>query len=332
MSDDSIGNLHRLSARDVFEHEAHDFTTWLEENIDSLGDSIGIELATAERERNAGDFSADLLAEDEGGRRIIVENQLEQTDHKHLGQVLTYLTVLDAEVAIWVTADARPEHVSAVSWLNENATGADFYLVKVEGVRVDDSRPAPLFTRIVGPSEETRAAGQAKKEWDERDRVRYQFFDQLLDKSNKHTNRFSNISPKARGNISASAGNGFSFNYTVRKDESLAFLYMYFGKQRTANDAAYGVFESYRDEIEAQVDYDLEWVQDENRRRLILHRVDGGYENEERWNEIHDELARTMDQLESAVEPYLDEARQAAEQKADQEREAGDSQPVVGSA
>lgn len=178
---------------------------------------------------------------------------------------------------------------------------------------------------------QSRAAGQAKKEWDERDRVRYQFFEQLLDKSNKHTNRFSNISPKARGNISASAGNGFSFNYTVRKDESLAFLYMYFGKQRTANDAAYGVFESYRDEIEAQVDYDLQWVQDENRRRLILHRVKGGYEDEDRWHEIHDELARTMDQLESAVEPYLDEARQAAEQKADQEREAGDSEPVVGS-
>jgi len=120
--DNQVGSLERLNARDVFEHEAYDFTTWLEENVDSLSDVIGIDLATAEREKNVGDFSADLLAEDEEGRRVIIENQLETTDHKHLGQVLTYLSVLDADVAVWVTSDARPEHVSVISWLNENAT------------------------------------------------------------------------------------------------------------------------------------------------------------------------------------------------------------------
>jgi hypothetical protein len=315
----------------MFEHEAHDFTTWLEENIDALGDSIGIELAAAERERNAGDFSADLLAEDEGGRRIIVENQLEQTDHKHLGQVLTYLTVLDAKIAIWVTADARPEHVSAVSWLNENAASADFYLVKVEGIQIDESRPAPLFTRIVGPSEETRAAQQAKNDWNERDQVRHRFFKKLLERSNDRTSRFDSISPKPRSNISAAAGKGFRFKYGVRKQESQVYLFIDFKDTQAVNDAAFEVLEQHRDEIESAVDYQLEWVQDENRRRLILHRVEGGYEDEDRWHEIHDELARTMDQLESAVEPYLDEARQAAEQKADQEQEAGDSEPVVGS-
>ncbi len=321
MPDDSIGNLQRLTARDVFEHEAHDFTTWLEEHIDSLGEAISLPLTTAEREKSAGDFSADLLAEDEGGHRIIVENQLEQTDHKHLGQVLTYLTVLDAEIAIWVTADARPEHVSAVSWLNENATGADFYLVKVEGVRVDDSRPAPLFTRIVGPSPETRAAGQTKKDWDERDQARHRFFDQLLGRSNEYTNRFSNISPKARPYVSASGGPGYSFAYHAYPHKSRVQLWIHFEKTQAVNDAAFEVFKNHKDEINSRVDWNLEWVQDEQRRRLIRCEVQGGYEDEDRWDDIHEELARAMTQLESAVEPYLDEARQAAEQKAAEERD-----------
>lgn len=214
-NNDDAGTLQRLAARDVFDHEAYDFTTWLEANIDVLGEVLGLGLDAAEREKNVGTFSVDLFAEDGSGRRVIIENQLAATDHKHLGQVLTYLTFLDAEVAIWVTAEARPEHVSAVSWLNENASGADFYLVKIEGVQVDSSRPAPLFTRIVGPSPETRAARQTKQEWDERDRLRYEFFEGLLDRVGKYTDLFSSISPKPRRGVSASGGPGYSFAFSV---------------------------------------------------------------------------------------------------------------------
>ena len=318
-----VGTLQRLTARDVFEHEAHDFTTWLEENVDSLSEVLNIDLATAEREESAGDFNADLLAEDEAGRRVIVENQLDPTDHKHLGQVLTYLSVLDAEVAIWVTADARPEHVSAVSWLNENAAGADFYLIKIEGVQVDDSRPAPLFTRILGPSPETRSVEQTKQDWDERDRVRYQFFEGLLQCTDQLTDRFSSISPKARGNISASGGRGYAFGYLVRQHKSQARLWIHFEETQAVNDAAFEVLKEHREEIDSKVDFDLEWVQDENRRRLIYHDVNVGYEDEDDWQSAHEELAHSMAQLEEAVGPYLDSARQAADQQAkEEEREA----------
>jgi RecB family endonuclease NucS len=88
-----IGTLQRLLVRDVFSHEAYDFTTWMERNPDALSNAVGIELADVKREHNAGDFSVDLFAEDEDGHRVIIENQLETTDHKHLGQVLIYLSV-----------------------------------------------------------------------------------------------------------------------------------------------------------------------------------------------------------------------------------------------
>lgn len=134
---DTIARLSRISLRDVWKHEAYDFTTWLQDNLDVLNEALGLNLSSAEREQSVGDFSADLLAEDEGGQPVIIENQLRSTDHDHLGKVLVYLSNLDARAAIWISANPRPEHIKAVSWLNESDL-ADFYLCKLEAVRIGD--------------------------------------------------------------------------------------------------------------------------------------------------------------------------------------------------
>ena len=111
-----------------------------------------------DREQAAGTFSIDLVAEDEGGGTVIIENQLEKSNHDHLGKLITYLTAMSGKAAIWIVSDPRPEHVAAITWLNESAS-ADFYMVKVEAVRIGDSPPAPLFTLIVGPSEDAKDVG-----------------------------------------------------------------------------------------------------------------------------------------------------------------------------
>lgn len=312
---ENVGKLRRIPVRDVFSHEAYDFTTWMEQNPDALSGAIGIDLIDINREHGAGDFSVDLFAEDINGYRVIIENQLEATDHRHLGQVLTYLSVLDADIAIWITADARPEHVSAVSWLNENTTDADFYLVKVEGVRVDDSRAAPLFTRIVGPSEETQAAGQRKKELNEQERQRKQFYSELLQVSNKRTDRFSNISPTDRSYISASAGQGVEYLYEAHAHVSRATLFLDFRETQAVNDAALDVLEEHRDEIDSAVDGQLEWIRDDNRRRKITFEETSGYKDHAEWSRNHDQLSRIMMQLEKATQSYIAEARQAANQE-----------------
>ena len=130
--------------RKVWPNEARDFTTWLERNIDVLNDAIDLSLSNVRREQAVGDFSVDLVAEDEVGNLVIIENQLAQSDHKHLGQVITYLTVQEAKAAIWIVKEARPEHIKAISWLNESSS-ASFYLIKI-----GDSEP--LLTVIVDPS------------------------------------------------------------------------------------------------------------------------------------------------------------------------------------
>lgn len=96
---DPIARLSRVSLRDVWKHEAYDFTTWLQENLDVLNDALGLSLSSAEREQAVGDFSVDLLAEDEGGQPVIIENQLRAADHDYLGKVLVYLSNLDVALS-----------------------------------------------------------------------------------------------------------------------------------------------------------------------------------------------------------------------------------------
>ena len=123
-----IGRIRRVGLRKVWSHEALDFTTWLEENVDVLDDPTGLRLSAVEREKSAGAFSVDLIAEDKDGRTVVIENQLERSDHDHLGKLLTYLVGIQAQQAVWIVADPRPEHVSVINWLNESSS-ADFYLL-----------------------------------------------------------------------------------------------------------------------------------------------------------------------------------------------------------
>ena len=91
MNAEHIGKLKRVPLREVWKHEAKDFTQWLQENIDELNSALDLNLVNVDRERETGDFSIDLVAEDEGGGTVIIENQLEKSNHDHLGKLITYL-------------------------------------------------------------------------------------------------------------------------------------------------------------------------------------------------------------------------------------------------
>ena len=108
MSDRVIGKLERVELREVWKHEARSFTQWLENNIDVLNEALDLTLVNVDREQAAGAFSVDLVAEDEGGGTVIIENQLEKSNHNHLGKVITYLTAMSAKAAIWIVSDPRP--------------------------------------------------------------------------------------------------------------------------------------------------------------------------------------------------------------------------------
>lgn len=108
----AIGKITRIPLREVWHREDRDFTTWIRDNIDVVAEQLGLELVNAEREQAAGSFSVDIVAETDDGRAVVIENQLERSDHDHLGKLLTYLAAFDAKVAVWIVSEPRPEACS----------------------------------------------------------------------------------------------------------------------------------------------------------------------------------------------------------------------------
>lgn len=153
MTDIRFGRLEDLPLRDAWKHEAHQFTPWLADNIDHLSEVIGIPLELTGTEVAVETFSADILARNPMDDSIVlIENQLETTDHTHLGQIMTYLAGLDAQTVVWIAPAFREPHLSAIRWLNEHTSdGFSFFAVKARVVRIGDSPYAPIFEVLEKP-------------------------------------------------------------------------------------------------------------------------------------------------------------------------------------
>ena len=306
MSELIIGRLERVLLREVWKHEAYDFTKWLQANIDVLNSALGLSLVNVEREQAAGAFSIDLVAEDENGGKIIIENQLEKSNHDHLGKVLTYLVAMNARAAIWIVAEPRPEHVAAFAWLNDSSSG-DFYLVKVEAVRIGTSAPAPMLTLIIGPSAETEAVSRTNKEFAERHEIRQRWWTQLvaLPQAKMH----AHITPGNYGWIGASTGvRGLGLNYVVMQDECGAELYIDRGNgSDMENKAIFDQLSVHRPAIDAQFDGELLWQRLENRRACRIRTlVSGGYRSpEEEWETIQAAQVEAMNRMNASFQPFL---------------------------
>ncbi|MBI2405479.1 DUF4268 domain-containing protein [Candidatus Microgenomates bacterium] len=152
-----LGKLEKVPLRKAWNHEAIDFTKWLaqEENLAVLSDEIGIDITLTQTEASVGKFNVDILAEEENtGRKIVIENQLEPTNHDHLGKLVTYASGYDAEIIIWIVENVRDEHKKALDWLNEHTDeDINFFLIKMELWQIADSPFAPKFQVVSQPND-----------------------------------------------------------------------------------------------------------------------------------------------------------------------------------
>lgn len=305
----SVGKISRVAVRNVWKHEALNFTKWLENNINVLSDIVDIQICNVEREKNAGSFNVDLYAEDESGNSIIIENQLEKSDHDHLGKVLTYLSAFDAKTAIWITPDPRPEHVKVFEWLNTHS-GCNFYLLKLEAVKIGESDPAPLLTPVVEPTELAKNVGAVKKEKSRRHEMRYKFWEVVIAETRKATPLYNTISPTEYNWIGAGAGkSGVGYQFWVTQDSLTIKLYIDQGKEsHEVNKNIFNALLSNKKQIESTFGAELEWDEKPDNRACIISTspIIGGWATDATmWQDIAEQAADVMKRFESAFKPFI---------------------------
>lgn len=307
----TISRLDPVPLRELWKHEEHSFSVWLHQNIQVLGDALGMRLADPQREVAVGSFTVDLVAEEENLGRVVIENQLEATDHDHLGKLLTYLTNLEAKTAVWITPKARPEHVRAVAWLNETTPNdVSFYLVQVAAFRIGESAPAPLLTVIAGPSPEGKGFGQQKKQLAERHLLRLKFWEELLERAKlKGVLTHASRSPGKESWIGGASGrSGMSFNYVIwMEDDASVELYIDTG-DLAQNKAIFDDLLSKKTEIEKTFGGQLEWERlDERRASRIRHTLhNGGLSvGEAAWPNVQEPMVDAMRRLVDALKPFV---------------------------
>jgi hypothetical protein len=240
---------------------------------------------------------------------VIIENQLERTDHDHIGKLVTYLSNLDAKTAIWISTDPRPEHITAIDYLNEVVPeDTKFFLLKVQAFRIGESKPAPLFTIEAGPSIERTTVGKVKKEMAESENKRLLFFKSLLSKSNEKTSLFNSISPVVYQSwVGTSLGkSGLNIYYVINNRDARIDL-TFNHSDGELNLKRYKYFQTKKEEIEQSNGEPLFWDFKEGRKQHYIKAIIkvGGIVDESKWGEIQDEMIDKLIRLEKSVRPYI---------------------------
>jgi hypothetical protein len=279
-----LGELKRLNPRDVWANEARDFTPWLADHLEELGEALGMDLELEKVEMGVGRYSADIVARDLGTqRRVVIENQLEPTDHGHLGQIITYAAGLKASVVVWVCPEMREEHRQALDWLNlGHGEGTDFFGVIVELIQIDDSAPAANFRPIAFPNDWShnrvgRSPGPTGGVEPSSRMQRYQAYYQDLIDELRDGHRFTNARVGQPQNwYSFAAGySGLQYSTSFAGDGRIrAGLYIDRGDEEE-NTKIFDLLFADRSAIEAALDQEVEWERLAGRRacRVTCHRA-----------------------------------------------------------
>lgn len=266
-----LGQLTRIDAREIWKHEAIDFTPWLASNIALLGEALGLELVVEATEVHVGDFSVDIVATDSStGHRVIIENQLSSTDHSHLGQLLTYAAGQKASAMVWIAPRFRAEHREAMDWLNSNTVeDVGFFGVEMELLRIGDSPPAPHFKLVAQPNEWAKATKVGPPGTSEKGLVYQRFFSAVLEQFLELRPHVTSARRVGTGNwFGFAAGrSGFSFNWSLPMGGDQVRVELYIDTEdRDANKAHLDQFEGRQEELTTVLGLPVVWERLEQRR------------------------------------------------------------------
>lgn len=303
-----LGKIKKVDLRKAWNHEAFDFTKWISktENISILSEEIGIEISVKETEAKTGRYSVDILAEEENkGHTIIIENQLETTDHDHLGKIITYASGYDAEIIIWIVKDVRDEHVQAIDWLNDHTDQKiNLFLIKIELWQIEDSPYAPKFQIISKPNDWAKALKDTRKDAGLTDTKLMQLdfwtkFKQYCQQNDAKL-KLRKVFPQHWFDISFGSSTAhISLTLNTQKDQIGCEIYIPDSKE------TYKVFHDNKEQIEGIIGESLEWMElpEKKASRIKLVR-DSKLADESLWPQYFEWLKKQAEEFSKCFSSY----------------------------
>lgn len=307
-----LSKLERVPLREAWKHEAGEFTPWLAEpnNLDALADALGMsELVLVATEHWVGNFKLDILCTD-GEEQVIIENQLEESDHKHLGQILAYAAGVGAKKVIWVAQAFRQEHTAALQFLNENTTeNLSFFAVQVELWRIGNSPLAPKFEVVVKPNDwvkSGRELARAASSASPTKQLQQKFWMALIERLAQTAPQIRPQKPRPQHWLNNSIGrSGFGLNITANtRDERLGVVLWIPGAEAKGHFAN---LVAQKQTIESELGFDLDWQElpDAIACRIAAWYPKASLEDEGRWDEYLNWLVERLVKMDQVLRPIV---------------------------
>lgn len=300
-----LGRWQKVELREAWITEDRDFTPWLaeEENIELLGKTIGIDLVVEKVEEEVGPFRADILCKDElNDNMVLIENQLERTDHKHLGQLLTYAAGTKAVSIVWIAAKFTNEHRAAIDWLNSiTDENFNFFGLEIELYRIGDSPIAPNFKVICQPNDWSKSISAATRtisneKFSQTKLKQLSFWTELAKNIKKSDSKFKPRKPRPQHWTTIAIGRtNFQLSCTINTQSNTLSAQLYIHK----NKSAFKHFESEKDKIENEFGEELSWelLPEKVASRIAIYRPDSNLDDEDKWQVLIDWLITKLDKL-----------------------------------
>jgi len=309
----NLGKLEKVDLRTVWQNEATGFTPWLadEKNIALLGDTIEMELEVEAQEQNVGPFRADILCKDTANNNwVLIENQLEQTDHNHLGQLLTYAAGLEAVTIVWVAEKFTDEHRTALDWLNEKTDeDVNFFGLEIELWRIGNSDIAPKFNIISKPNDWSRTikSTAAEVELTETKKLQLDYWT-AFKKYMEETKSFVKCQkPQPQHWTTFAVGRSY-FYLCARvntRDEQIGAHLVISGDDRTEY---YSILEKkYKQQIEQQINMKLNWrlLSDAKENQVVAPSLKADPRNQSDWQRQHEWIKNTIESFHRVLSPII---------------------------
>lgn len=306
-----LGILKAYDLRQIWTYEDRNFTVWLCDNLERLSDALGMTLELQQREKAVGPFSADVLAHDAfRDRYVVIENQLEQTDHDHLGKLITYAAGLQASAIVWISAQFREQHRAAIDWLNNHTDESiEFFGVVLEAVQIDDSKPAVNFRVVASPNNWQKSFVGRRGEAPDDDRLMYfyQFNEVVLDEL-QQIGSFDRLpAPTARYEVTFQRTHrGIAYMTLFSRTALRVAVSIAFSDTNTTR-RVFELLQADRTAIEAAMGSSLNWdfVADRRRQIISLDRSGVNRDDEAEIPALAKWAADALSRFKNVLEPRL---------------------------